>query len=509
MSDLPERNKNIIGNYSYTPPATASTGAVPRELPHSLEAEQALLGELLINNDGLDRITDFLKAEHFILPFHRNLYELINRKVNINQVATPLTIKEFLDKENNIGSLSAYEYTVQLTVEAVTVRNALGYATMIYRLFLRRSLIDIGGEIVTTAFDAPLELSPYDQIELAEQSLFNLAEKGQANTGFSPFKTALKQSIELAHSAYKRPSKLSGFPTYMTTLDNALGGLQSSDLIILAGRPGMGKTSLATNIAFNIANHYKAKQNEDGKEEQEQEGGVVGFFSLEMSAEQLATRIISEQAEISAHKIRRGDIIESDFANLSRLAHKLESLPLYIDETGGASIAQIASRARRLKRQYGLDVLVIDYIQLIQGSKKASTNRVNEITEITIALKALAKELNVPIIALSQLSRQVEHRDSKRPQLSDLRESGSIEQDADIVLFVYRAYYYKVQEQPALDTPAHSIWQEEMELLRRKAEIIIAKQRHGSTGSVELAFEAEFTRFYDLATPNHLPTQNY
>lgn len=499
-----------MGDYAGAPSGTGGAASSLRHLPHSLEAEQALLGELLINNDGLDKISDFLRAEHFILPFHRTLYELITRKVNINQVATPLTLKEFLDKEQNIGDISAYEYAVQLTIEAVTIRNALGYATMIYRLFLRRSLIDIGGQIVTTAFDAPLELSPYDQIELAEQALFNLAEKGQINTGFAPFKTALQKSIELVQSAYKRPNKLSGFPTYIVTLDNALGGLQRSDLIILAGRPGMGKTSLATNIAFNIANRYKAaKAKTETEEESIQEGGMVGFFSLEMSAEQLATRIISEQAEISSHKIRRGDITENDFIKLSGLARKLEFLPLYIDETGGASIAQIASRARRLKRQHGLDVLVIDYIQLIQSSKNTSTNRVNELTEITIALKSLAKELNVPIIALSQLSRQVEHRENKRPQLSDLRESGSIEQDADIVLFVYRAAYYKLQEQPATGTDQHDIWQEEMDAVRRTAEIIIAKQRHGSTGNIELAFEAEYTRFYDRATESYTPARNY
>lgn len=468
-------------------------------LPHSLEAEQALLGELLLNNESLDDIVDFLKPEHFALNFHQILYDLIIKKVRLNQLASPLTLKEHLDNEEKIGDLSAYDYVMQLTVNAVTISNATGFAQMVYDMYMRRQLITIGQDISRTAFEATLENTPNEQIELAEQSLFNLAEKGQVKSGFYAFKTALLRSVDVANKAYNNKSKLSGFATYFSSIDSKLGGLAPSDLIILAGRPGMGKTSLATNIAYNIASRYNSETNE---------GGIVGFFSLEMSAEQLATRIISEQIKISTNKLRRGDILEHEYAKIGEIAGRLEDLPLYIDDTGGASIAQIASRARRLKRQKGLDVLIIDYIQLIHGSKKGSNlNRVNEITEITVGLKSLAKELNVPIIALSQLSRQVEHRESKRPQLSDLRESGSIEQDADLVLFVFREAYYKAQEKPEENTTEHEKWQEEMEQILKKAELIIAKHRHGSIGNIALAFEAEFTRFYDIVNDEFLPKQ--
>ena len=309
----------------------------------------------------------------------------------------------------------------------------------------------------------------------------------------------------MANAAYKRDSKLSGFATYIHSLDEKMGGLQKSDLVVLAGRPGMGKTSLATNIAFNIANAYAKSKESDT----EQQGGIVGFFSLEMSLEQLATRIIAEQAEISSSNIRKGKITEEEYSNLLRAVQRMQQLPLYIDQTGGINIAQLSARARRQKRQFGLDVLVIDYIQLISGSNtRASDSRVQEVTEITTGLKALAKELNIPIIALSQLSRQVENREDKRPQLSDLRESGSIEQDADVVLFVYREEYYKNAQEPEVGTEAHEKWQQEMAKIHNKAEIIIAKQRHGPTGIVELAFQAEYTRFSDLADKRYLPAMN-
>lgn len=468
-------------------------------LPHSVEAEQALLGELLLNNDSLDEISDILKPEHFALPFHQTLYELILKKIRLNQLASPLTLKEFFSKDEKVGELDAYEYVMQLTVNAVTISNALGFAQMVYDMYMRRQLITIGQDITKTAFEASLEISPVEQIESAEQLLFSLAEKGHVKSGFETFKSALMQSLDVANKAYLNKSKLSGFATYFNSIDSKLGGLAPSDLIIIAGRPGMGKTSLATNIAYNIASNY----NIDTKE-----GGIVGFFSLEMSSEQLATRIISEQVKISTNKLRRGDILEHEYKTIGEVAARLEDLPLFIDDTGGASIAQIATRARRLKRQKGLDVLIIDYIQLIHGSKKNNnTNRVNEITEITVGLKALAKELNVPIIALSQLSRQVEHREGRRPQLSDLRESGSIEQDADLVLFVFREAYYKAQEKPEEGTSEHEIWQEEMEKILKKAEIIIAKHRHGSIGNISLSFEADFTRFYDIINNEFLPKQ--
>lgn len=468
-------------------------------LPHSLEAEQALLGELLLNNDSLDDIIDFLKPEHFVLAFHQFLYELILKKNRINQLASPLTLKEFLSSQEKIGELEPYEYLMQLTVNAVTISNATGFAQMVYDMYMRRQLITIGQDIAKNAFEANLETSPKEQIELAEHYLFNLAEKGQAKSGFMPFKSALLQSLDVANKAYNNKSKLAGYATYFHSIDSKLGGLAPSDLIILAGRPGMGKTSLATNIAFNIASQYNPDANE---------GGIVGFFSLEMSAEQLASRILSEQMQISASRLRKGDILEHEYLKISEVASKLENLPLHIDDAGGASISQISSRARRLKRQKGLDVLIIDYIQLIHGSKKtANMNRVTEITEITVGLKSLAKELNVPIIALSQLSRQVEHREGRRPQLADLRESGSIEQDADIVLFVFREAYYKAQEKPEEGTQAHEIWQEEMDLILKKAELIVAKHRHGSIGNIPLAFESEFTKFYDIVNESFLPKQ--
>lgn len=469
------------------------------ELPHSIEAEQALLGELLINNDSLNEISIALRPEHFALPFHQKLYDFILKKINLNQLASPITLKEFFNGEEKIGDITIYEYLTQLSINAVTISNAASYAGTIYDRYMRRQLINIGQDITTTAFTASIDVTPVQQIESAEQHLFNLAERGQVSSGFSPFKTALVNSLELATKAYNNKSKLSGYATYFKTIDNKLGGMAPSDLIILAGRPGMGKTSLATNIAYNIARNYDKEKNE---------GGIVGFFSLEMSSAQLATRIISEQAKISADKLRRGAILEHEYRTLGEVAASLENLPLFIDDTGGASIAQIATRARRLKRQKGLDVLIIDYIQLIHGTKKtANANRVTEITEVTVGLKALAKELNIPIIALSQLSRQVETREGKRPQLSDLRESGSIEQDADLVLFIFREAYYKAQQKPEENTAEHEQWQAEMETILKKAEVIIAKHRHGSIGNISLIFEAEFTRFYDITNTNYLPAQ--
>ncbi|MCB1419058.1 MAG: replicative DNA helicase, partial [Notoacmeibacter sp.] len=352
--------------------------------------------------------------------------------------------------------------------------------------------------------DAPVDMAPQEQIEDAERRLFELAETGRYDGGFQSFTDAVSLAIDMAGAAYQRDGHLSGISTGLRDVDKRLGGLQPSDLVILAGRPAMGKTSLATNIAFNIASAYEPAEQADGSVKANK-GGVVGFFSLEMSSEQLATRIISEQTEISSSKIRRGEITETDFEKLVGCSQMMQRVPLYIDQTGGISIAQLSARARRLKRQRGLDVIVIDYVQLMQGSSKNSANRVQEITEITTGLKALAKELNVPIIALSQLSRQVESRDDKRPQLSDLRESGSIEQDADVVLFVYRDEYYLQNREPEEGTAEHQAWQEKMDKVRGKAELIIAKQRHGPTGTVDLAFEGQFTRFSDLAEEDHLP----
>ncbi|WP_336279034.1 replicative DNA helicase [Bartonella sp. CB175] len=483
-----------------------------QQLPHNIEAEQALLGAILINNDALDLVSDFLKPVHFFEPLHQKIYDILSQIIEKGRLANPVTIKPFIPAEEKIGDITVFNYVIRLAKEAITIINAEDYGRVIYDLFIRRSLINLGNQVVNTAFDVSTELTTAQQIETIEHHLFELAEKGKYGGGFENFDEAIKKAVDMAGSAKKRSSRLSGIATHIKTLDEQMGGLQPSDLIILAGRPGMGKTSLATNIAFNIANAYN-RSTKANDSSQTNEGGIVGFFSLEMSSEQLATRIISEQIELSSADIRRGNISDEQFSKIIRAMHRLQKAPLYIDQTGGISIGQLAARARRLKRQHGLDVLIIDYIQLMTSkSKRSYENRVQEITEITTGLKALAKELNIPIIALSQLSRQVENRTDKRPQLSDLRESGSIEQDADVVLFVYREAYYFKNEEPKIgitehEKTKHEAWQDQMDLLERQAEIIIAKQRHGPTGLIKLAFQPDFTRFSDLADSKYLPEQ--
>jgi replicative DNA helicase len=361
--------------------------------------------------------------------------------------------------------------------------------------------------MVNIAYDAPVEMTARVQIEEAERRLFELAETGRYDGGFHGFSDALKAAIDMAGAAYKRAGHLSGLATGLHDLDRLMGGLQPSDLVILAGRPGMGKTSLATNLAYNVAKAWRGEQQPDGTMKTV-DGGIVGFFSLEMSSEQLATRIIAEQAGVPSSDIRRGSIHEDQFDRIVHAAQEMQRLPLYIDQTGGLSIHQLAARARRLKRQRGLDLLVVDYLQLLQGSsKRSSDSRVAEITEITTNMKALAKELHVPILALSQLSRQVESRDDKRPQLSDLRESGSIEQDADVVMFVFREEYYLKNRKPKEGTEEFFKWQAEMEQVAGRAEVIIGKQRHGPTGTIELQFDADVTRFSSLARDDHAPVR--
>ena len=405
----------------------------------------------------------------------------------------------------DIGGLNASQYLARLAAEATTVINAADYGHTITDLAVRRNLIRIGEDMVNVAFDAPVDFAPREQIEDAERKLYEIAETSRFGSGFQRFAQALTTAVDMAARAYQRDGKLSGLATGLKDLDAKMGGLQSSDLIIVAGRPGMGKTALATNIAYNIAKAHRGETRPDGHIATV-DGGIVGFFSLEMSAEQLATRIIAERTGIPSSHIRRGGITEADFETIKDVSIELQTLPFYVDETGGLSIAQLAARARRLKRQKGLDVLVIDYIQLLSGSKrKANESRVQEVTEITTGLKALAKELNVPIVALSQLSRQVENRDDKRPQLSDLRESGSIEQDADVVLFVFREEYYLSNKEPRPGSEEHLKWQTEMAVVHGKAEVIIGKQRHGPTGTVQLQFEAAVTRFGDLSPDDHMP----
>jgi replicative DNA helicase len=477
-----------------------------RTPPHNIEAEQALLGAVLVNNEAFYRISDFLEPKHFFEPVHQRIFELAAGLIRANKLATPVTLKTFLPADFDVAGLSLNQYLARLAAEATTIINAEDYGRTVYDLSIRRDLIMIGEDMVNSAYDAPVEATPSSHIEDAERRLYEIAETGRYDSGFQRFAQALTTAVDMAARAYQRDGSLSGIATSLTDLDNRMGGLQQSDLIILAGRPGMGKTALATNIAYNIAKSWEHETGADGREKTTN-GGIVGFFSLEMSAEQLATRIISEQTGIPSNKIRRGAIVESEFEKIKDVSIELQRLPFYVDETGGLSIGQLAARARRLKRQRGLDLLVVDYVQLLQGtSRRASENRVQEITEITTRLKALAKELNIPILALSQLSRQVESRDDKRPQLSDLRESGSIEQDADVVLFVFREEYYHQMRKPMeSNREKFAEWLAEGERVQGKAEVIIGKQRHGPTGTVELQFEAAVTRFANLDT-THAPT---
>jgi replicative DNA helicase len=476
-----------------------------RQAPHNIEAEQALIGAILVNNEAFYRVSDFLDPKHFFEPIHQKIFEVTAGLIRAGKVATPVTLKTFLPPDADIAGLTPAQYLARLAAEATTVINAEDYGRTIYDLALRRDLIRIGEDLVNVAYDAPVDLAPQAQIEDAERRLYELAETGRYDGGFLRFSDALKDAVDLASKAYQRDGHLSGLATGLVDLDHLVGGLQASDLVIVAGRPGMGKTALATNLAYNVAAEYRGKPRPDGSIETVS-GGVVGFFSLEMSAEQLATRILSEQTEIPSSRVRRGDISESDFAKLAAAAQMMQSIPLYIDETGGISIAQLAARARRLKRQRGLDLMVVDYIQLLSGStRRALEGRVQEVTEITTGLKALAKELHVPILALSQLSRQVESRDDKRPQLSDLRESGSIEQDADVVMFVYRDEYYLRNREPREGTDEWFKWESDLKAAENRAELIIGKQRHGPTGTVKLSFEPQYTRFGNLAREDRLP----
>lgn len=474
-----------------------------KEAPHNVEAEQALLGAILVNNEAYDRVSDFIAPEHFYEPIHREIFAVCAKIILAGKIATPVTAKTFLP-DNLFDDITMAQYLAQLAAEATTVINAADYGQTIYDLALRRSLILIGDDLSAQAYQTDLDHSPREQIQETEKRLYDLAEKGRYGGGFLNFSKALTDAIDMANEAHKRDGSLSGIATGLTDLDRLMGGLQHSDLIILAARPAMGKTSLATNIAFNVARKYNGETQADGTTKTV-EGGIVGFFSLEMSAEQLATRILAEQTEISSSDIRRGNIHESQFSKLVQTSQIMAKAPLYIDDTGGLNIVQLAARARRLKRQAGLDLLVVDYLQLLVGSGKRSDNRVQELTEITTKMKALAKELEVPIIALSQLSRQVENRDDKRPQLADLRESGSIEQDADVVMFVYREEYYLQNKKPKEGTDEFFEWQTGMEQVSGRAEVIIGKQRHGPTGKVDLHFEANLTRFSNRAQDDYLP----
>jgi replicative DNA helicase len=469
-----------------------------RTAPHNIEAEQALLGAILINNEAFYRVSDFLEPKHFFEPIHQRIFDLASELIRGGKLVTPVTLKTFLPADLDVAGLTVNQYLARLAAEATTIINAEDYGRTIYDLSIRRGLIIIGEDMVNLAYDAPVDAPPLSQVEDVERQLYKIAESGWTDTGFRRFGQALNAAVHMAGRAYQRGEKLSGLATGLPDLDADMGGLQPSDLIILGGRPGMGKTALATNIAYNVAKAWRGGPRADGHSAT-LDGGIVGFFSLEMSAEQLATRIIGEQTAIPVNKICRGDFKETDYEEIKQISTELQNLPLFVDQTGGLSIGQVAARARRLKRQRGLDLLVIDYLQLLQTSKRSSRdNRVQEVTEITTSLKALAKELDIPILALSQLSRQVEQRENKRPQLSDLRESGSIEQDADVVLFVFREAYYHALQKPD-DDQKLAAWATRAEELHNRAEIIIAK----------LNFEPDLTRFscrerrYDSTVGSH------
>lgn len=472
--------------------------------PHNLAAEAAVLGAILFDNHSFQRIADYLQAGDFYAPAHQDVYDVASNMIQQGRVADGVTLREHFEKADRLTEIGGARYLEELLDSAAFGPEIVDYAKMIRDLAMRRSLINIGSEVQGRAINPTPEDTGEEQIQKAERQLFDLAERGASGKGFSSFSDALTQSLLMAEAAFKRDGKIAGVSTGLRDVDEKLGGLHRSDLLILAGRPSMGKTSLATNIAYNAAAAYRAEVQDDGSKKTV-EGAVVGFFSLEMSNEQLATRILAERTGINAHKIRQGDLRKEDFEKLSEGTEELQNLPLYIDDTGGISISQLAARARRLQRTVGLDLLVIDYLQLITvNNGGGQANRVQEVTQITTSLKALAKDLNIPILALSQLSRQVEQRDDKRPQLSDLRESGSIEQDADVVMFVYREEYYLARSEPGADpndvasNEKWTKWRERMDQVYGVAEVIIGKQRHGPIGKVELAFDSNITRFGNL-----------
>ncbi|WP_439521924.1 replicative DNA helicase [Marivita sp.] len=469
-------------------------------MPNSIEAEQQLLGAILTNNDVFDRVASIIGPQHFYDPVHARIYDIASARIAKNNLASPVTLKAFMEDDEGLKELGGPTYLARLAGAAISSFAVRDYAQMIYDLAVRRDLIALGRDISSKAAKVDVASEPREQIVEAEQALYKLAEQGRTESGFQSFLKAVTDAVNVANAAYQREGGLAGISTGLTDMDRKLGGLHKSDLLILAGRPSMGKTSLATNIAFNIAKAYRKGMRPDGTEGTV-EGGVVGFYSLEMSAEQLAARILSEASEVPSEQIRRGDMTETEFRRFVDAAKSLEACPLYIDDTPALPISQLAARARRLKRTHGLDVLIVDYLQLVKGTGKGE-NRVNEVSEITQGLKAIAKELDIPVIALSQLSRQVESREDKRPQLSDLRESGSIEQDADVVMFVFREEYYKEREKPGdHELEKMAAWQDEMERLHGRAEVVIGKQRHGPIGTVELSFEGRFTRFGNLIKP--------
>ena len=471
--------------------------ALMREAPHNVEAEQALLGAILLNNEALHHIVDGLLPEQFYQPLHQKIYRAIAQHHEKGLIANAVTLKHHFTKDDsNIG-----EYLGQLSVSAVSIINVTEYSQIILDLAKKRELISIGTEVVNEAYNAEDERTASEHIEQAEQQLYHLASEGIANKSFAAISQSVQEAIETAELAYKREGETSGIPGGLKGLDKLLGGFQNSDLIILAGRPSMGKTALALTIAHNIAKHMKYQHDKSGSTAKIPS---VGFFSLEMSSEQLAGRLLSSDSGVNSSDIRRGNIDANQFSELIDSSKNIAQLPLFIDDTPALTIASTRARARRLKRMHNLSMLFVDYLQLMRGSTKSGDNRVQEVSEITMGLKSIAKELNIPVVALSQLSRQVENREDKRPQLADLRESGSIEQDADIVMFVYREEYYKMRTQPnPEDAEKFAAWQEDMDKVHGLAEVIVSKNRHGGIENVTCAFQADLARFGDLETDGY------
>ena len=459
-----------------------------KQMPCNIEAEQAVIGSILTSNDTYDEISTIVDSQKFFDPIHAKIFDTIEKLISKGLLANPITLKNYFENNEGLKQLGGQEYLIKITKFSTSPKQAVDYANIIHEMHVRRELIKISENLLNDSSNKDTVLSGEKIIEGAEKSLFDLAERGHFNRSFLKFENALKQTIEMATNAYQNEEGIVGVPTGLTDLDARLGGLHKSDLVIIAGRPSMGKTALATNIAFHAAKNIQKKNLKSS----------VAFFSLEMSSEQLSTRILSEQSKIRSNDIRRGKVAEKEFEQFIETSKNISDLPLYIDETPAITIAAMSNRARRIKRLFGLDLIVVDYIQLMKSGSFRNDGRVQEISEITQGLKALAKQLDVPVLALSQLSRQVEQRDDKKPQLSDLRESGSIEQDADVVMFVYREAYYLERKEPTLNSMEHAEWQQKMDEVSRLAEIMIGKQRHGPTGNVKVEFEAMYTRFKDL-----------
>jgi replicative DNA helicase len=500
----PHTNSNI---------ATLSSdddGLGRRSPPANLEAEQALLAAILANNSAYEKVSDFLQPLHFADSAHGRIYAASGKLIERGQIANAVTLKNVFEADGELSAVGGWKYLAELERAEITIINVLQYGQVVHDLYMRRELINLGHDVVVSAFDHDLEVSASDQIEAAEERLYNMAESGRSEGGFRSFSEALTVAVEMAEAAHRREGALAGVATGFLDLDNKLGGLHPSDLLILAGRPGMGKTALATNMAFNAATLHAETDGE--------EGAVVGIFSLEMSAEQLATRILSERTSVPSEKIRNGTLGKDDFDKVLEASYELERLPLYIDDTPAISVGQLRTRARRLKRTKNLSMIIVDYLQLMRPTAgRAPENRVQEISDISRGLKAIAKELDLPVVALSQLSRAVEQREEKRPQLADLRESGSIEQDADVVMFVYREEYYLQKAEPTR-RPEESDekyndrfenWRQRCEESYGKSEVIIAKQRHGPTGTIRLHFHGATTRFSNFQPEDHLPEQHY